>query len=169
MPYEIDFDKLLEDHQDLIESMAWVAFGKVYRPSYDLDDLIQEGRMVCIEWVRRWYDPSKGASLRTFITAGLRNHYADLIKKSFRNATPNLETHETDLRKRSGSLDPLDVAMFQEKYSRILTVQQKEYIELLLSCAQSRSNPREHVRNQMGLSITVEEYLRKDIRERLSM
>lgn len=166
---DIDFEKLVEEHKDLIESMAWVAFTKIRRPSsWDLDDLIQEGHIVCIEWVRRWYKPDKGASIKTFITGGLRNHFADIVRKSFRDYPTDLETHETDLRKRSSEHGPEEMAIFRETYQTRLTEQQRRYIELLLVEIQNGSNPRERVRQQMEITLTVEELLRRDIRERLS-
>lgn len=166
---DIDYTALVEEHRDLVESMAWVAFGKIRRPSaWELDDLIQEGYIVCTEWVQRWFDPNKGASLRTFITGGLRNHFADIVRKSFRDYPEELETHETDLRKRSSEHGPEEMAIFNETFNTQLTEQQRQYIELLLRAVQDGPNPRDRVRQQMSISTSVEEFLRRDIRERLS-
>lgn len=165
---DINFEELIQEHKDLIESMAWVAFTKIRRPSsWDLDDLIQEGHIVCIEWVRRWYDPEKGASLKTFITSGLRNHFVDIVRKSFRDYPNDLETHETDLRKRSSKHGPEEMTIFHETYQTQLTEQQRRYIDLFLIEAQNGPNPRERVRQQMEITITVEELLRRDIRKKL--
>lgn len=168
MNSNIDYAALVEEHKDLIEAMAWVAFTKIRRPSYDLDDLIQEGRIVCIEWVQRWYRPGKGASLKTFITAGLRNHFADLVRKSFREHPTDLEVHETDLRKRSSECGPEEMAIFNETYWNKLTEQQRRYITLILQNVTTGPSFREHIRTTMGITITVEEGLRKGIRIKLS-
>lgn len=166
---DIDYAVLVEEHRDLVESMAWVAFGKIRRPSaWELDDLIQEGYIVCTEWVQRWFDPSKGASLRTFICGGLRNHFTDIVRKSFRDYPEQVETHETDLRKRSSEHGPEEMAIFNETFQQKLTEQHREYIRLMLVEAQKGPQPRDRVRAAMGITLTVEEYLRKDIRERLS-
>lgn len=164
----IDYAALIEEHKGLIEAMAWVALSKIRRPSsIDFDDLCQEGAIVCLEWVQRWYNPSKGASIRTFITGGLRNHFTDLVRRSFRDY-PDTEKHEIDLMKRSVDRDPCDIAMFNETMANALSSQHKEYIHLFLEAAQSGPKPREVVREKMGISISTEEAIRKEIRVRLA-
>ena len=59
-------------------------------PSYETDDIKQEGRLFALEALQR-YDPNRGASLYTFLRTHIRNRLINLkIRKSSRQLLPCL-------------------------------------------------------------------------------
>ena len=180
----LDYNQICIDHKDLVESMAFVALQKMRKPSpYSFEDLCQEGYIVCIEWVRRWWNPEKGASLKTFITGGLRLYYTDFVKLSYKNSVnplpvSALQNEDEDemvtnarpiSRERiSTEPDPMELASYNETMER-MTPEEIQYILLALSRTEKGRTPtRAAIRRTLSITDEHEEELRASIKEKLS-
>jgi len=74
----------LKQYIRFIEDHARVAYHKIKKPSQcTIQDLVQEGVVVFL-LAKRDYNERK-ASFKTFFTMRLRNHFSDIVKKSYRN------------------------------------------------------------------------------------
>lgn len=175
---KLDFNEIVLQYKDLVESMAFVAFQKMRKPSpLSIEDLHQEGYIVCVEWVSRWFDPDRGASLKTFITGGLRNHFADLVKASYRDSSVSSyedggdeeSTFLTDPQfdARNTDLDPVHMASFNETLGRF-SEKELQYITTVLTPKQEGKLPtRADVRKALGLTEDAEMKIRNSIEEKL--
>lgn len=181
IPEPLDYNKIVVEFKDLVESMAYVALTKMRKPSpYTLEDLCQEGYIVCTEWVQRWFHPERGASLKTFITGGLRNRFADLVHLSFRDATESYPTShwctdsikeevvsDPQVASRNTALNPIEMVSFKETIGR-LSEQELQYITTLLTPKETHKMPtRAEVRKALGLSEDAELKVRNSIEEKL--
>lgn len=178
MPEPLNYNKVVVQFKDLVESMAYIALTKMRKPSpYALEDLHQEGYIVCTEWVQRWFHPERGASLKTFITGGLRNRFADLVRLSFRdNIEPGWSGGDTDedgyttdpvAQLRNTDHDPVEEASFKETIGH-LSEQELQYITSLLTPKENHRMPtRIEVRKKLGLSEDAELKVRNSIEKKL--
>lgn len=179
---QLNYEQICKKYKDVVESMAFVALGKMRKPSpHSFEDLCQEGYIVCVEWVQRWFHPERGASLKTFITGGLRQHFTDLVWASFKDKSIPLtcldpdgefgesESDASDLR-RSVALDPIENVSFNETLGR-LTQEELNYITEVLTPIEvdgKRKMPsRTVVRKALHLSEETEAKLRASIQEKL--
>lgn len=177
------YEQICVTHKDLVEAMAFVALQKMRKPSpYTFEDLCQEGYIVCVEWVQRWFHPERGASLKTFITAGLRNHFADLVRASFKDGAstlfvlscesddPEADERPYDLLPDTRSIDPLSMVNFNETIERF-SEQEREYITTALAPITSAKGPklpsRAEVRKILRISEEVEARIRSSIEGKL--
>ena len=173
----LDYDKIVVEHKNLVELMAYVALTKMHKPSpHSFDDLCQEGYIVCVEWVRRWFHPERGASLKTFITAGLRNRFADMVRASFRentaewteNSSENESVADSTADLRNTDHDPIEKASFRETLGR-LSPQEIQYITVFLTPKENHRMPtRAEVRKALGLSENAELRIRCTIEVKLT-
>ncbi len=183
---ELDYARICTQYKDLVESMAFVALQKMKKPSpYSFEDLCQEGYIVCVEWVKRWFHPERGASLKTFITGGLRQHFTDLVWGSFRDKSVTLgEVEDPDGISNNEVFDPvvdcpafnpIENASFNETVGR-LTQEELVYVTTVLTPIEveekrkiKRKMPtRADVRKALKLSEEAEGRLRAGIEEKLT-
>jgi len=76
------------DYTKAVRTMAYHCYKRLEpwaRVKYGLNDLEQEGMMVLLKAYPE-YDPTRGASFKTWLTICLRNHYGNIVKKENRNA-----------------------------------------------------------------------------------
>jgi len=74
----------LKQYIRLIEDHARVAYYKIKKPSQcTIQDLVQEGVVIFL-LAKQDYNERK-ASFKTFFTMRLRNHFSDIVKKSYQN------------------------------------------------------------------------------------
>jgi DNA-directed RNA polymerase specialized sigma24 family protein len=174
----LNYEKIVLEHKGLVESMAYIALTKMHKPSpHSFDDLCQEGYIVCVEWVRRWFHPERGASLKTFITAGLRNRFADMVRASFRENVEPVWTGSSDedgavaepvIDLRNTDHDPIEMASFNETVS-FLSEKELRYITTLLTPKENHKMPtRVDVRKALGLSEDAELKIRYSVEEKLT-
>ena len=69
--------ELFNTHIDLASILA----KKWHIDGYDTDDLKQEG-LIALWKASERYDPSRGASFRTYASVCINNRYRDLARKS---------------------------------------------------------------------------------------
>lgn len=67
-------------------------FMDEHHPSLELDDLIQEGRLVYFSRCVPQYDPDRGAKFRTFLSRCLWNHFLEI--KRLESRAPRTESIE---------------------------------------------------------------------------
>ena len=85
--------ELFNDNIDLASILA----KKWHINGYDTDDLVQEGLIAL--WIASGrYDPSRGASFRTYASVCINNRYQDLARKSSKRVkTISIDTLPEDL------------------------------------------------------------------------
>jgi len=162
------YDTELQSYMKLIKDHAWVALKKLKKPStYDHEDLVNEGITLFLFTKQKLYSTNKGASFRTFFTKLLRNHFYDIITKSyspssyFCNDTWK-ETYMNHLRRKSDR-NPSKQAHTNLLLSK-LTSEEKTYAtEILLSHHRAVSRKRKKVRKLLQISIEDEERIRMSI------
>ena len=180
---DLDYNQICVEFKDLVESMAFVALQKMRKPSpYSFEDLCQEGYIVCVEWVKRWWNPERGASLKTFIAGGLRLYFTDFVKLSYKsNVNPcplsALTSDDEDERSTGEGIlsedqistepDPFELASFNETMGR-LTPEELQYVLQTLSRNEKGRTPsRASIRKTLGLTDEKEEEIRTSIKEKL--
>lgn len=180
----LDYNQICIDHKDLVESMAFVALQKMRKPSpYSFEDLCQEGYIVCVEWVRRWWNPEKGASLKTFITGGLRLYFTDFVKLSYKSNVnpmpvsalqsddddaPAVETGLLEQEEVSTEPDPMEMASFDETMGRMTPEEMQYILQTLSRNEKGRSPSRAAIRKTLNLTDEQEEAIRTSIQEKLT-
>lgn len=181
---DLDYNQIVMEFKDLVESMAFVALQKMRKPSpYSFEDLCQEGYIVCVEWVKRWWNPERGASLKTFITGGLRLYFTDFVKLSYKsNVNPCpvsalqfededgtlVDSEVLDYEKTSTEPDPVELASFNETMGRFTPEELQYVLQTLSRNEKGRSPSRANIRKTLGLSDEKEEEIRASIMEKLS-
>jgi len=170
----------LEELRPTVEMLAHQTFPKIKKPTHlGIDDLVQEGLMVSWEWVNRWYRPDSGASPVTFAINGVKFHFTDLVKKSWKSITTMVPCGEDD-GEDSTFIDSLPGSARTEVINTIVSLssfseQEKEYTALILNPGTKirkklLDHPRQLrvlVRSLMGISIDVENSLREKIQHKL--
>lgn len=117
--------------KEIIEKHARVALMKVRKPSiYDYEDLVSEGALVFC-FTRRRYALGRSATFTTFFTGCLRNHFADLVAKTYKRgevATINTGLFETLA---SSFPNPRRAAHIGIAVSKLQEIE-REYLSLVL-------------------------------------
>lgn len=75
-------NELFDSHIDLVSILA----KKWHIAGYDADDLAQEG-LIALWKASERYDPSRGASFKTYASICINNRYRDLARKSAKTVT----------------------------------------------------------------------------------
>ncbi len=181
---KIDYAALIEDVLPTIQMLAWQTYPKIKKPTcIDVEDLVQEGTIVCWEWVSRWYKPDKGASPKTFAVTGIKCHFKDIIKKSWK--TVDIQSEASESSKDEGTETSLSEQLSQNNFgdaSSLLmalshfTSEEKVYIsEILFPTKQITSHiiikPRQFrmcVREKLDISIDEENRIRDNIEMKLT-
>lgn len=169
----------IEIMRSTVEILAHQTFPKIKKPTHlGIDDLVQEGLMVCWEWVHRWYKPNSGASIKTFATNGVKFHFKDLITKSWKSVDTIVCSEEED------SDTPFINTLPSKSISEILYVmnslmsfseKEREYITLILNpgadiTRRLVNHPRQlrqMVRTRLKINIEMENALRSQIQHKL--
>ncbi len=180
----IDYDALIKELLPTIRMLAWQTYPKIKKPScLDVEDLIQEGTIVCWEWVSRWYKPDRKASVKTFAITGIKCHFSDLIKKSWRSVDVQPESPANS--EENGSETTIIEQIIGKQYtdaSSLLmalshfTAVEKVYISKVLFPpnhikAHITTKPRQFrmcIRKNLSLTIEEENQIRKTIEKKLN-
>lgn len=149
--------KLIEDH-------ARVTYYKIRKPSWHtIRDLVQEGAIVFL-LAKRDYSSEKKASFKTFLTMRLRNHFVDIVKKSYKYTTNEYNLYRIRL---WDSVDPAEVTQVTLLFE-IFTPEEFEYIKtMLLLHKESYHIRRKIARETLGISYGREVKLRNSIRSKV--
>lgn len=163
----------LEIYMSLIEQHAKVAYKKLKKPTiYSVEDLINEGVFVFLR-ILKTYDKDK-ADIRTYLTSSLRNHFFQLIRRSY-FVSKSFESGE-DRENYAYYLRQLKSEDIEEAQANAyisfsnLNDRERQYIvEMLITVAPTKKSQRERVRTILGLSLGQEWKLRKRIRQKIDL
>ena len=100
----------IEEYYPVIKRHVFVALTKMKKPpDHDFNDLMQEGVQVFLQLKKLGsYDKSRNCSFRSFFIGCLRQHFGNLVRKSYRNL--ELQSKNEFLGPlRTNSCNPLDV------------------------------------------------------------
>lgn len=167
--------EIINDFSDLIQDMASYAYYKVPKPTIlSIEDFYQEGCLRAIVAMQRWYDPSKGTSVRTYIYQAVCSKFMDLIDKSCRHLNNKPMEIEEDGEMFTPSYipdspipSPIDILLMEERYNT-LTQLEREYIKLWLD--KPTTNTISHtalIRKQLGLTYKDEKRVKQSIFEKM--
>ena len=155
----------LQSCMKLITDHAWVALKKIKKPTiYEHTDLVNEGITIYFE-AKHTFLQEKNTTFKTFLTRLLRNHFCDIVKKSYiQNKTfankIQKEDYKKHLQKTLKIENPVNRAHINLLVSELKT-NEKEYItRLVLSTCSSLSKKREETRKGLNLSKKNEEKIR---------
>ena len=173
MQTKTDFiQQQIELYIDQIRKMAKRALGNMEEHSaVTFDDMVNEGIYVLIHDALPHHvpkgQPGYRASFKSYLTVCLRNHYVDMMKKSYRKSgNPFAERQYTIERNaKTEVVSPEDAAavnMLIEEFSANLSSIETKYVLLLLD-----GNTRKGARQKLGLSAHSERKLYKSIVERI--
>lgn len=159
-------EMLLEQHHKLIEDYAKVAYHKIRKPpQYSTKDLIQEGIVVFL-LTREDYSSERGASFKTYLTMRLRQHFSDVVKKSYQHFKDGLGGKER-IERKSRVVDPVEATHITFLLKE-LTPEELEYTETMLLLYGERYFVRRKVaRSMLGISYGREVKLRNSIRDKV--
>jgi len=174
----------LDDYMDIITSHARVGLRRMRAPTpYDLDDMIQEGKIAFIKAKRTDKQKSK---FSTYLTTCIRNRFYSMMVKSFRrpendSIQPNkvfkhptglkaMMEHTTALSKYNQNggngahktirmVDSIDTV---KALIRILNDKELTYVSMILSDLRSPE-----IRRKMKISKAVEKILQRGIAEKM--
>jgi len=158
----------LHTFMNLIENHAWVALKKIKKPTiYEHQDLVNEGVAIFYE-AKKTYKEGKNTTFRTFFITLLRNHFCDIVKRSFmksRTFTDEAqeESYKEYLRRKLRMRTPLEKSHTSFLFSKLKQSEKKYIISLLLSNCCSLRKRREEVRRNLHLSLEEEERTRLSI------
>lgn len=151
--------KQLDLHIELIKKYAHVALKKVKKPAeHTLEDLIQEGVLVLLR-TEKIYEKSRGASFKTFLTLCLRNHFASLVKRTYRSMHPSWIT----TLERSNFSEEMD---FITKKKALNTF---EAVRVSFAIASFSSDELKYVSTILSFTNIPKKYRRKATRETLGI
>jgi len=152
----------------LIKTYAQVALKKIRKPTnHELNDLINDGIILFIN-TKEKYQSNKNCSLKTFFINILRNHFRDMIVKSYQtsrhfNNDIQKENYYKYLENKYKKADPSKLAYTNILLSS-LSPDEKQYTEkMLLSHSTSMNGRREETRKSLQLTVDQEESIRKNI------
>jgi RNA polymerase sigma factor (sigma-70 family) len=157
-------------YKKMIEDYARVAYRHLRKPTvHTVDDMIQEGHLVLIKDVLpRWVPPGKPgykASFNTYLRTCLRNHFVDLMKKSFRYSEESNERYEKMRMARRSNITTdshISINLIIEDFIPKLTYDECKYVNLLL-----KHKTRSEARSIMRISSVTENKWRKKIKRKL--
>ncbi len=180
----IDYDAFIKELLPTIRMLAWQTYPKIKKPCcLDMDDLVQEATIVCWEWVDRWYKPERKASPKTFAITGIKCHFSDLIKKSWRTVNIQSECPSTSQDDESEPLllNQIPSGAFKDASNLIFslssfTIEEKVYISEVLFpskeiTAHIEKQPRQFrmcIREKLSLTIEEENLIRDAIEMKLT-
>ena len=173
---EIQIQIQIKDYESLIQKHSWVAFSKIKKPTiYGIEDLHQEGVFVFLH-ARRSYKKDSPASFRTYLISSLRNHFCDLVQKSYR-AVNQLTGFESNLLATIHSIANTDTVVtilshHKENFKPI----ELQYITFLLNTPKRVQDKFRHcigkrrqvIRRELQISPYKETEIRKSIKRKLS-
>ena len=80
----IAIEKVLAEQEEIISVQAYKALQKIKKPTIlELEDLQQEGQMAAIKAIQS-FDPSKDATLDTWIYFIVTRRFYDIVWESYR-------------------------------------------------------------------------------------
>jgi len=81
-----DFETEYEKIQEKIKRLGYVFLRKMRQPSpHDIDDMVQDAiETVNAHLVSERPDAKKGASVSTYLMRGVRNHFVNMVKASYK-------------------------------------------------------------------------------------
>jgi len=171
---------LIATMRPTVEILAFQTYPKIKKPTHlSVDDLIQEGLMVCYEWVKRWYKSDSGASIKTFATSGVKFHFKDLVMKSWKSVNTIASVANED-EENTSFIDSFPGNTRTEVLNTIInlssfSIREQQYIALILDPIDIIKNEivnhprqlRQSIRNFLTISIDTENVLRKQIQLKL--
>jgi len=153
----------------LIKAYAQVALKKIRKPTnHELNDLINDGIILFIETKEKQYQPNRNCSLRTFFIRILRNHFRDMVVKSYRtrhhfnNDIQKIKYIEY-LQNKHKKEDPSKLACTSILLSDLSSIEKQYAEKMLLSRFTSMNGRRKETRKILQLTIEQEENIRKNI------
>lgn len=171
---------LVVDMQPTVAMLAFQTYPKIKKPTHlSVEDLIQEGLMICYEWVDRWYKPKGDASMKTFATSGVKWHFKDLVMKSWKvvNTISGIADEDEET---TSFIDSFPGSTRTEVMNTIINLssfseREQQYIALILDPTDIIKNEivnhprqlRRMVRESLGISIDTESVIRKQIQLKL--
>ena len=167
----------LETYIELIKKHARVALKKIKKPAkYGLDDLTQEGAIVFLYTKKEYV--YRGASFKTILTKRLRNHYVNLVRRSYRNKeisnTPSWGSsrmgnflRETIFTSKKSSIDTFEIVQMSFVIDDF-NEYELEYIHAVLSFTHKpRRSRRKAARETLEISYERESELRASIKDKI--
>ena len=167
-----------EDYESTIQDYARVALRKVKQPSiYDFEDLYQEGYSVFL-CARNYYKPEKSkATFKTYLVSALRNHFCDLVQKTYKriDTRTGFEPSLLALIHSSNNTESITTILVQHKenfsdiefkYITFLLNMPKEIQDEIKHCIGKR---RQVIRRELQIAPYVETQIRKSIRTKLTV
>lgn len=165
-----DIDKKLDEHIGLIKGYAQVALTKIMKPmKYSLDDLTQEG-VIAFLYAERSFMKDRNASFRTHLTNCLRNHFSNLVKRTYRNKEiVNLSFYNTFYDNEIFSMNIDALKIIQTSFIiESLGKEELEYVNTILSLVHKPKRRRRKVaRETLKISYEREMELRNSIRDKI--
>lgn len=168
-------EEMLILHTGLIKKYAQVAMIKVKKPTeYTLDDLFQEGALVFLR-TEKTYVKSRGASFKTFLTLCLRNHFASLVKRTYRKQIPSWITaldrstfsEEMDFITKKKALDTFEVVQMLFLIDSFSSDELK-YVNTIMSFIYiPKRYRRKTTREALGISYDREKELRRSLKDKI--
>ena len=166
----------IKDFEGPIQNSAWLTFSKIKKPTiYSIEDLYQEGVLVFLH-TKNHYKKDTTASFKTYLISSLRNHFCDLIQRSYRsiNHSTNFETPLLETLYSTINGDTLETTLsdYKETFKPI----ELHYISLLLNTPKRIQDEikncigkrRQVFRKELQLSPYIETKIRKSIKRKLS-
>jgi len=161
-------DEILDSYTELITRYAQVAMKKLKKPTkVSLNDLKQEGAVVFF-LSKKLYKKDRGASFKTFLTRCLQNHFADLVKKTYRNMEINNLSFQDDFHDELNyvvdTFEIVQLSFIIEDFSS----DELNYINAVLSFTHKhRRSRRKAAREFLGISYEREQELRRSLKDKI--
>jgi len=173
-------EKILEEIENISESidkLTWITLRKLKQPShYGFEDLRGEAIQTVIEMIRLdEYSPNKGTKLSTFLLTAIRNHFCNIIKKTYKVPGRVLSLSTGKLTNNIGRKSKGDETSMLSIFD-MLSSDELRYVEMMiipppgiLEELKSSSKKRERiiVRKALRISIEKERHIRNSIQAKM--
>lgn len=165
----------IEPYLQLIKNHAWVALKKIKKPTIlTHEDLVSEGIVIFYsikeEAEGYKYKANKGASFKTFFILNLRNHYSEVVKKSYRYSKEMIQQYSHDSKNKTKSSSTPYFNLESDMIISKLSYRERIYVYLIqsLSPLLKLNQKREMVRKTLNLSKYCENFMRKSIYNKIT-
>jgi len=162
-------NETIDSYTNLIKNHARVALKKMKKPlNCDIEDLTQEGTIVFLN-VKEVYEEDRGCSFKSFLTRCLRQHFGDLVSRSYRSKeTTGVELGNKLLIETSkishNAFDIVSTRFIIDDFS----FDELEYVKMIFSFINiSTKYRRKLVRKTLKISYDREMELRRSIHDKI--
>ena len=165
-------DDQLDLYTELIKRHAYVAFRKIKKPpKLTLGDLVQEGSH-CFLVTKHVFYKEQRASFKTFLTRLLRQHFNDIVTRSYRHKEKSIclinDREKIHVMKHKLQVDPAEIVHVSFLLNDF-TADELEYVEAMLqSIGEKRwSSRRGLVRKKLGITYNREVEMRNSLADKV--